>query len=122
MLLNDDYLIDQKGKTKKLYAPVSFGSGLFTTTQLKILVYYKEFLTLYSAFYHFPHFVWGATKHVLDLTDKRSLTQIHQSDSIHPSLWNFTDTVLSFNFQPAHITGEAKPAADFFDASNQILT
>jgi len=35
-LLIEDYLIDQKGKIKKTYAPVSFGSRIFTTTQLKI--------------------------------------------------------------------------------------
>ena len=41
VLMIEDYLIDQKGKTKKTYAPVSFGSRLFTTTQLKFSVYYK---------------------------------------------------------------------------------
>ena len=40
VLMIEDYLIDQKGKTKKTYAPVSFGSRLFTTTQLKFSVYY----------------------------------------------------------------------------------
>ena len=34
VLMIEDYLIDQNGKTKKTYAPVSFGSRLFTTTQL----------------------------------------------------------------------------------------
>ena len=35
VLMIEDYLIDQKGKT---YAPVSFGSRLFTTTLLKFSV------------------------------------------------------------------------------------
>ena len=86
VLMIEDYLIDQKGKTKKTYAPVSFGSRLFTTTQLKFSVYYKEFLALYFALDHFAHFIWGATKPVLVLTDDRSLTQFFQSKSIHPSL------------------------------------
>ena len=38
VLMVEDYLIDQKGKTKKTYAPVSFGSSLFTTTQLNFSV------------------------------------------------------------------------------------
>ena len=38
VLMIEDYLIDQKRKTKKTYAPVSFGSRLFTTTQLKFSV------------------------------------------------------------------------------------
>ena len=75
VLMIEDYLIDQKGKTKKTYAPVSFGSRLFTTTQLKFLVYYEEFLALYFALDHFAHFIWGATKPVLALTVHRSLTQ-----------------------------------------------
>ena len=88
VLMIEDYLIDQKSKTKKTYAPVSFGSRLFTTTQLKFSVYYKEFLALYFALDHFAHFILGATKPVLVLTENRSLTQFFQSKSIHPSLWN----------------------------------
>ena len=34
-LMIEDYLIDQKVETKEIYAPVSFGLRLFTTTQLK---------------------------------------------------------------------------------------
>ena len=85
VLLIEDYLIDQKGKTKKTYAPVSFGSRLFSTTQLNFSFYYKEFLALYFALEHFAHFIWGATKPVLVLNDNRSLTQFFQFKSIHPS-------------------------------------
>ena len=70
----EDYSIDQKSKTKKTYATVSFGPRLLTTTQLKFSVYYKGFLALYFALDHFAHFIWGATKPVLVLTEKRSLT------------------------------------------------
>ena len=113
VLMIEDYLIDQKGKTKETYAPVSFGSRLFTTTQLNFSVYFKEFLALYFALDHFAHFIWGATKPVLVLTDNRSLTQFFQSKSIHPSRWNCLDRVLSFNFELAYIPGKANSAADF---------
>ena len=109
----EDYLIDQKGKQIKTYAPVSFGSRLFTTTQLKFSVFYKEFLALCFAVDHVAHFIWGATKPVLVLTDNRTLTQLFQSKSIHPSLWNCLDRVLFFNILLAHISGEANSAADF---------
>ena len=46
VLMVEDYLIDQKGKIKKTYAPVSFGSRLFTATQLKFAVYNKKFLAI----------------------------------------------------------------------------
>ena len=113
VLMIEDYLIDQKGKTKKTYAPVSFGSRLFTTTQLKLSVYYKQFLALYFTLDHFAHFIWGATKPVLVLIDNRSLTQCFQSKSIHPSLWNCLERVFSFNVLLAHIPGKANSAADF---------
>ena len=38
VLVIEDYLIDQRGKTKKTYAPVSFGLRLFTTIQLNFSV------------------------------------------------------------------------------------
>ena len=113
VLMIEDYLIYQKVKTKKIYAPLSFGSRLFTTTQLKLSVYYKEFLALYFALDHFAHIIWGATKPVLVLTDKRSLTQFFQSKIIHPSLWNCLHRVLSFNILFAHIPVKANTAADF---------
>ena len=59
------------------------------------------------------HFIWGATKPVLILIDIRSLTQFFQSKSIHPSLWNCLDRVLSFNILLKHIPGKANSAADF---------
>ena len=33
----DDYLVEKDGKKKQAYAPVSFGSQLFNTSQLKML-------------------------------------------------------------------------------------
>ena len=40
VLMVEDYLIGQKNGTKKTYAPVTFGSRLFTRTQFKNPVYY----------------------------------------------------------------------------------
>ena len=113
VLMVEDYIsTENKGKTKT-YAPVSFGSRLFNEPQLKFSIYYKEFLALYFALDHFAHFIWGATKPVIVLTDNRSLTQFFQSKSIPPSVWNFLDRVLAFNIVIAHIPGKANHAADF---------
>ena len=79
VLMIEDYLIDRKGNTKKTYGPVDFGSRLFTTTQLKVSVYYNEFLALSFALDHFAHFIWDSTKPVLVLTENRSRTQFFQS-------------------------------------------
>ena len=113
VLMIKDYLIAQKGKSKKTYAPVFFDSKLFTATQLNFPVYYKELLALYFALDHFAHFIWGATNPVLVLTENRSLTQFLQSKSIHSSLWKCLDRVLSLNILFAHFPGKVSFAADF---------
>ena len=71
----------------KTYAPVSFGSKIFNTAQLKMSVYCKVFLSLYFAFETFPHFTWGCEKPVLIMTDNKSLTRFFQAKTIPPSLW-----------------------------------
>ena len=104
---------DDNRSKRKNYAPVSFGSRVFNTAQLKLSIYCKEFLALYFALEHFAHFLWGAEKPVIVLTDNRSLVQFFQSKTIPPSLWNFLDRVLAFNLLLAHIPGRANAAADF---------
>ena len=113
VLMIEDYLVEKDGKTKQAYAPVSFGSQLFNISQLKMSTYCKEFLALYFALEHFSHFIWGAEKPVIVLTDNKSLTSFFQSKSLHPSLWNFMDRVIAYNIVLAHIPGKANAAADF---------
>ena len=113
VLMIEDYVEDESNKVKKKYAPVCFGSQLFTTAQLKFSVYYKEFLALYYALDNFAHYLWCSSHPVLVMTDNKSLTQFFQSKTIPPSLWNFLDRVLSFNLVIAHIPGKANYAADF---------
>ena len=73
VLMTEDYIIEQKGKHTKTYAPVYFGSRRFTTTQLKFLVHHREISDLYFVLDHFALFIWGATKVVQVLTGNRSL-------------------------------------------------
>ena len=75
---------------KQAYAPVSFGSKFFNTSQLKMSTYCKEFLALYFALENFSHFIWGAEKPVIILTDNKSLTFFfNQNHFIHRfgTLW-----------------------------------
>ena len=114
VLMIEDYLQPSNDmKTTRTYAPVSFGSRLFNAAQAKLSIYCKEFLALYFALEQFAHFIWGATKPVLILTDNKSLTQFFQAKTIPPSLWNFIDRVVSFNIVVGHIPGTANAAADF---------
>ena len=48
------------------------------------------------------------------MTDKMALTRFFQTKHIPPSLWNFCDQTLQFNFLLAHVPGvENPPAADY---------
>ena len=50
---------DQKIQSKrKIYAPVAFGSKIFSPAQLKMSIYSKEILAIYLAFLEFAHILW----------------------------------------------------------------
>ena len=105
---------DQKILSKrKTYAPVAFGSKIFSPAQLKTPIYSKQFLAIYMAFLEFAHILWEATKPTIVLTDNKSVTRFFPTKAIPPSLWNACDYVLQFNFKIAHIAGSVNTAADF---------
>ena len=107
---NPDQKIQSKRKT---YAPVAFGSKIFSPAQLKMSIYSKEFLAIYMAFLEFAHILWEATKPTIVLTDNKSVTRFFQTKAIPRALWNACDYVLQFNFKIAHIAGSVNNAADF---------
>ena len=105
---------DQNTQSKrKTYAPVAFGSKIFSTAQHKMSIYSKEFLAICMAFLEFAHILWEATKPTIVLTDNKSVTRFFQTKAIPPALWNACDYVLQFNFKIAHIAGSVNTAADF---------
>ena len=107
---NPDQKIQLKRKT---YAPVAFGSKIFSPAQLKMSIYSREILANYMAFLEFAHILWEATKPTIVLTDNKSVTRFFQTKAIPPALWNSCDYVLQFNFKKAHIAGSVNTAADF---------
>ena len=106
---NPDQKIQSKRKT---YAPVAFGSKIFSPAQLKMSIYSKV-LVKYMTFLEFAHILWEATKPTIVLTDNKSVTRFFQTKAIPPSLWNACDYVLQFNYKIAHIAGSVNTAADF---------
>ena len=107
---NPNQKIQSKRKT---YAPVVFGSKVFSPAQLKIPIYSKEFLAIYVAFLEFAHILWETSKPTIVLTLNKSVTRFFQTKAIPPSLWNACDYVLQFNFKIAHIAGSINTTADF---------
>ena len=52
---NPDQKIQSRRKT---YALVAFGSKIFSSAQLKMSIYSKEFLAFFIAFLEFEHILW----------------------------------------------------------------
>ena len=105
---------DQKIKSKRqTYAPIPFGSKIFSPAQLKMSIYSKEFLAIYMGFLEFAHILWEAAKPTIVLTDNKSVTRFFQTKAIPPSLWNACEYVLQVNFKIAHIAGSVNTAAEF---------
>ena len=110
VLLIEDYA---DPSVKHTYAPVAFGSKKFQGGQMSLTMYAKEFLAMHFAFDEFGHILWGAKKPIIVMTDNKALTRFFQAKHIPPSLWNFCDQTLQFNFLLAHVPGVENPAADY---------
>ena len=95
--LIEDYSETQSGSLKK-YVSVAFGSEKFQGGQMLLTMYVKEFLAMHFAFDEFGHILWGAKKPIIVMTDDKALTRFFQAKHIPPSLWNFCDQTLQFNF------------------------
>ena len=85
---NNDKKINSK---KKTFAPVAFGSKVFSPAQMKMSIYCKEFLAIYHAFLGSSHILWETTLPTLVMTDNRSVTRFFQTKVIPPTLWNACD-------------------------------
>ena len=107
---NDDKKLLSKRKT---FAPVAFGSRVFSPSQMKMSIYCKEFLAIYHAFLEYSHILWETTIPTLVLTDNRSVTRFFQTKTTPPALWNACDYVLQFKFRIMHVAGSQNTAADF---------
>ena len=54
--------LDQKIQSKrKTFAPLVFGSKIFSPAQLKMPNYSKDFLTIYMTFFDVAHILWEAS-------------------------------------------------------------
>ena len=80
---------------------------------MKKSTYYKEVLALHVALQQFSHFIWGAEKPRIVLTDKKNFSSFFQSKSLHPTVWNFIDRVIAYTIVLAHIPRKVKAAAYF---------
>ena len=112
-ILTEDDPNQKYTSVKKSYAPIAYGSKTFTPSQLKMLMYAKEFLAIYYAFKEFGHICWGTPQPVIIITDNKSVTRSFQTEITPPPLWNACDFVIQYNFIIAHIPGKNNSAADY---------
>ena len=112
-LMIEENTEEKISSVRKTYAPVAFGSKMFSPSQIKMSIYAKEFLAIYFAFMEYSHILWESTKPVVVLTDNKSVTRFFQTKIIPPALWNACDFVLQFHFTIAHVPGKMNTAANF---------
>ena len=110
----EDYHEHAEDNKIKTYAPVAFGLHLFSPSQLRFIIYVKEFLSVQYAFETFEHYIWGVlSKPIIVLTDNKSVTRFFQAKKLPGNLWNSVDYLLSLRFVLGHIPGKANAAADY---------
>ena len=112
-LMNEENAEEKITSVRKTYAPMAFGSKMFSPSQIKMSIYAKDFLAIYFAFMEYSHILWESTKTVVVLRDNKSVTQFFQTKIIAPALWNACDFVLRFHFTIAQVPGKMNTAADF---------
>ena len=73
----------------------------------------EEFLARYFASEHISHFICGAEKRMIVLTDKKTFFTFFQPKSIVQSLWLFVDRAIAFKIVLALNPGKMNAATDF---------
>ena len=116
---NQDQKIQSKRKT---YAPVAFGSNVFSPAQHKMSIYSKEIVAIYIVFLELAHILWEASKATIVFTGNKSVTCFFQTKAVPPSLWNACDYVLQFNFKIAQIAGSVNTEDEFFSRVELKIT
>ena len=112
-LMMEEDIEKKLNSKKKTFAPVAFGSKVFSPAQLKMSIYCKEFLAIYHAFLEYSHILWETTLPTLVMIDNKTVTRFFQTKASPPTLWNACDYVLQFNFHMMHVAGTKNTAADF---------
>ena len=103
----------RKQSKRKTYAPVAFGSKCFSSAQVKMSFYSKDFLKIYMSFREFEHTLWKTTKPTSLLSGIKSDTRSSQTKATPPSFWNACDYVLKLILKIPHIAGPLNTTAYF---------
>ena len=74
-LMTEDNPNQKIQSKRKTYAPVAFGSKIFSSEQLKMSIYLKELMVIYMSFLEFTHILWEATKPPILLKDNKFVTR-----------------------------------------------
>ena len=74
VLLTEDYADTAEG-TQKFYAPVALDSRRFTTGQLSLTMYTKDFLAMHFAVDDFGHILRVVKEPTIDMTDNKAITR-----------------------------------------------
>ena len=99
---NDERKLLSKRKT---FAPVVFGSLVFSPAQLKMFIHCKKILAIYHDFLEHSHILWETTLQTFVLTDNISVTRSKQFDVIFLS-FELSFRTMNISFERSFSTTE----------------
>ena len=107
--------LDQKIHSKRrTYAPVAFGSKVFSPAQLKLCIYSENFLAIYMKCLVLANILWETTAPLIVLTDNKSFERIIQAKAFTPAIWDACYSALQYKLKVAHTAGSVITGSDFF--------
>ena len=109
MIEENDKKLNSK---KKTFAPVAFGSKVFSPAQLKMSIFCKKSFGHIPRIFRIQPYLVGDNP-TNSCNNNRSVTRFFQTKAIPLTLWNACDYVLQFNFHIMHVAGTQNTAADF---------
>ena len=98
---------------KKTFAPVAFGSRVFSPAQLKMSIYCKEFLAIYHAILEYSHILWETTIPTMGFVRQQFSNKILPDKNNTTRTLECCDYVLQFKFRIMHVAGSQNTAANF---------
>ena len=98
---------------KQHSAMVFYDRRRFTTRQMSLTMFAKEFLAIFFACDQFGHILWGVYKYLIVLTDNKALIPFFEAEQFSSNSGTFCDQAIQFNFKLAHEPFIENPAADY---------
>ena len=112
-LVIEDNTNQETQSKRKTYAPVAFGSKVFSAAKITLSKYSKSVLALYMAFLEVAYNLWQKNKTNNCLNKSKIHVTFFPDKAIPPIFWSACNNVLQFNFTIAHMAAQSKQQLTF---------